>query len=233
MMRYADANAPYEIGDRTEKVCRRWVSYLNPTYKISDRCYAKVKPSPEKPAMTVTTVKWSLDDYHRMIAVGILADRRVELLKGEIVEMAIEGEPHAYSRSEADEYLTEVLGSRAKIRQDSPITLPNDSEPEPDIAIVQRLGREYRSHHPYPENIFWLIEYAESSLEKDLEVKSKVYAEAGIPEYWVVNLKAMQLIVFRDPQNGEYASQQTLISGTINPLAFPDLAIVVEAILNP
>ncbi|MBM0745437.1 Uma2 family endonuclease (plasmid) [Phormidium sp. CLA17] len=183
--------------------------------------------------MTVTTVKWSLDDYHRMIAVGILADRRVELLNGEIVEMAIEGEPHAYSRNEADEYLTEVLGSRAKVRQDSPITLPNDSEPEPDIAIVQRLGREYRSHHPYPENIFWLIEYAESSLEKDLDVKSKIYAEAGIPEYWVVNLKAMQLIVFRDPQNGAYASQQTLISGTINPLAFPDLAIVVEAILNP
>lgn len=157
--------------------------------------------------MTVITAKWSLNDYHRMIAAGILADRRVELLKGEIVERAIEGEPHAYSRNEADEYLTELLGSRAKIRQDSPITLPNDSEPEPDIAIVQRLGREYRSHHPYPENIFWLIEYAESSLGKDLDVKSKVYAEAGISEYWVVNLKAMQLIVFRDPQNGEYASQ--------------------------
>ena len=55
--------------------------------------------------MTVTTAKWSLDDYHRMIAAGILADRRVELLRGEIVEIAIEGEPHAYSRNEADEYL--------------------------------------------------------------------------------------------------------------------------------
>jgi Uma2 family endonuclease len=183
--------------------------------------------------MTVTIAKWTLDDYHRMIAAGILADRRVELLQGEIIEMAIEGEPHAYSRNEADEYLTELLGTRAKVRQDSPITLPNDSEPEPDIAVVQRLGREYRSHHPYPENIFWLIEYAESSLDKDLTIKSKVYAEAGIPEYWAVNLKTMQLIVFRNPQNGEYACQQTLASGAISPLAFPDVAIAVAAILNP
>ncbi|GAB4343500.1 MAG: Uma2 family endonuclease [Leptolyngbyaceae cyanobacterium] len=181
----------------------------------------------------MTTAKWSLGDYHRMIAAGILADRRVELLQGDIVEMAIEGESHAYSRNEADEYLTELLGDRAKVRQDSPVTLPNNSEPEPDIAIVQRLGREYRSHHPYPENIFWLIEYAESSLVKDLEVKSKIYAEAGILEYWVVNLKTMQLIVFRDPQNGEYASQQILTSGTISPLAFPDVAIEITAILNP
>ncbi|NJP10004.1 MAG: Uma2 family endonuclease [Leptolyngbyaceae cyanobacterium RU_5_1] len=172
--------------------------------------------------MTIATAKWSLDEYHRMIAAGILVDRRVELLKGEIIEMAVEGEPHAYARNEADEYLTELLGTRAKVRQDSPITLPNDSEPEPDIAVVQRLGREYRSHHPYPDNIFWLIEYAESSLEKDVEVKSKVYAEAGIREYWVVNLRAMQVIVFRNPQHGEYVSQQTFTSGTIAPLAFPD-----------
>jgi Uma2 family endonuclease len=147
--------------------------------------------------------------------------------------MAMEGEPHAYARNEADEYLTERLGNRAKIRQGSPITLPNDSEPEPDIAIVEQLGREYRSHHPYPNNIFWLIEYAESSLEKDLEVKSKLYAEAGIREYWVVNLKNLQLIVFRDPQNGEYRSQQTFTTGTIYPVDFPDLAIAVAATLNP
>ncbi|GEM_PF-1785430 len=70
-------------------------------------------------------------------------------------------------------------------------------------------------------------------MAKDLAVKRKVYAKAGMPEAWVVNLKAMQLIVFRDPQNGASASQQTFISGTINLLAFPALAIVVEAILNP
>jgi Uma2 family endonuclease len=182
--------------------------------------------------MSVTLAKWTFEEYHRMIKAGILDDRRVELLKGEIVEMSPEGEPHAYSRNEAGEYLAKLLGDRAKVRQDSPITLPNNSEPEPDIAVVQNLGREYRSHHPYPENIFWVIEYSQASLNKDLEIKSKIYAEVGIPEYWVVNLNELQLIVFRDPQNGEYTSKQTLTAGTIQPLAFPDIAVSINLILN-
>ncbi len=182
--------------------------------------------------MVVSIVKWTIDDYHRMIAAGILNDRRVELLKGEIVEMSPSGEPHAYFSSEAGEYLSRLLGDRAMIRQGNPITLPNDSEPEPDIAIVQRLGREYLQHHPYPTNVFWLIEYSDSSLEKDLEIKSKIYAEVEIPEYWVVNLKKRQLVVFRDPQDGEYATKFTLTVGTIYPLAFPDVAIAVDLIVS-
>jgi Uma2 family endonuclease len=182
--------------------------------------------------MTTITAKWTLEDYHRMIEAGILDDRRVELLKGEIVEMAPEGEPHAYSSDEAGEYLSELLRDRAKVRQAKPITLPNASEPEPDLAIVQRLGREYRSHHPYPENIFWIIEYSDSSLTKDLQTKIKVYAEVGIAEYWVVNLKELHLMVFRNPQAGEYTSQSVFTSGTIQPLAFPDVDISVDSILN-
>lgn len=180
--------------------------------------------------MTVTLVKWTVDEYHRMIAAGILDKRRVELLKGEIVEMPPEGEPHAYFSSEAGEYLTRLLGDLAMIRHSKPITLPNNSEPEPDIAIVQRLGREYLEHHPYQNNIFLLIEYSDSSLDKDLEIKTKVYAEVGILEYWVANLRRRQLIVFRDPQDGEYASKSTLTGGTIYPLAFPDVAVSVDAI---
>ncbi|MBD2209362.1 Uma2 family endonuclease [Nostoc linckia FACHB-104] len=182
--------------------------------------------------MVVTTAKWTIDEYHRMIAAGILDDRRVELLKGEIIEISPEGEPHAYFSTEAGEYLSRILGERATIRPAKPITLPNNSEPEPDIAIVQRLGREYLNHHPYPENIFWLIEYSDSTLEKDLEIKSKVYAEVEIPEYWVVNLRKRQLVVFRDPQDGEYASKSTLTGGTIYPIAFPDIAVAVDLIVS-
>jgi Uma2 family endonuclease len=182
--------------------------------------------------MTVIAAKWTIDEYHRMIAAGILSDRKVELLKGEIVEMSPEGEPHAFSSDEAGEYLARLLGERAKVRHAKPITLPNASEPEPDIAIVQRLGREYREHHPYPENIFWLIEYANSSLEKDLETKSKIYAEVGIPEYWVVNLKKLHLVVFREPLDGDYATKLTLTAGTIQPLALPDISVSVEQIIN-
>ncbi|MEH2448362.1 MAG: Uma2 family endonuclease [Nostoc sp.] len=182
--------------------------------------------------MAVSTAKWTIDEYHRMIAAGILDDRRMELLKAEIVEIFAEGEPHAYFSSEAGEYLIQLLGNRATVRPSKPITLPNNSEPEPNIAVVKRLGREYLEHHPYPENIFWLIEYSDSSLDKDLQIKTKVYAEVDIPEYWVVNLRKRQVIVFRDPQDGEYTSKITLTTGTIYPQAFPDLAIRVSSIVN-
>ncbi|HEY9780694.1 MAG TPA: Uma2 family endonuclease [Leptolyngbyaceae cyanobacterium] len=76
------------------------------------------------------------------------------------------------------------------------MTLPNNSEPEPDLATIQWLGHEYLEHHPYPENVFWLIEYSDSSLDKDIQTKSKIYTEVRILEYWVVNLKKRQLIIF-------------------------------------
>jgi Uma2 family endonuclease len=134
--------------------------------------------------MSITVAKWNLEDYHRMIAAGILQQKQLELLNGEIIEMSPEGEIHAYSSDEAGEYLIYLLGDRSKIRQGKPITLPETtSEPEPDLAIVQRLGQDYRQHHPYPENIFWLMEYSDSTLTKDIEIKSKIYAKSGIKEY--------------------------------------------------
>ncbi|MGB3759405.1 MAG: Uma2 family endonuclease [Rivularia sp. (in: cyanobacteria)] len=182
--------------------------------------------------MTVTLAKWAIKEYHQMIEAGIFDNRRVELLRGEIVEMSPEGEPHAYFSSEAGRYLIRLLGDKAMVRQEKPITLPNNSEPEPDIAIVKPLGREYLEHHPYPENVFWLIEYSNSSLEKDLETKTKIYAEVGIIEYWVINLKKRQLIIFREPSDGEYASKSTITEGTVYPLAFPDVAVSVEMIVS-
>lgn len=173
-----------------------------------------------------------MDDYHHMIKTGLLVGRPVELLAGEIVEISPEGESHAFFSSEAGSYLTRILGDRAFVRPAKPITLPNDSEPEPDIAIVAPLGREYLSHHPYPENIFWVIEYANSSLQKDKTVKYHLYAEAGIPEYWLGNLQTGELIINREPRGGEYGSKMTVTSGEVSPLAFPDLTIPVAAIIS-
>jgi Uma2 family endonuclease len=176
--------------------------------------------------------KITLEQYHRMVDAGVWDDRHVELLNGIVVEMPPEGTPHASKRTTTQEYLTRLLGDRAQIRVGAPITLLNGSEPEPDIAIVQRVPDHYLSHHPYPENIFWVMEYSDTSLSKDLGVKADIYAAAGIPEYWVNNLKESKLIVFRDPVNGKYQSQQELTSGSISPFAFPDVAIDVTQLLR-
>ncbi|MEL6440871.1 MAG: Uma2 family endonuclease [Cyanobacteria bacterium J06621_8] len=182
--------------------------------------------------MTLTLAKWTINEYHSMIEAGLLDHRQVELLQGNIVEMSPEGKAHAYFSSEAEDYLRGLLENRATVRSGKPITLPNNSEPEPDIAIVQKLGREYLTHHPYPENIFWVIEYSHSSLEKDLSIKTKIYAEAGIREYWVVNLRQRQLIVFCEPQATGYAAKSILSTGIVYPSAFSDLAIEVEQIIS-
>lgn len=183
--------------------------------------------------MTLTSAKWSLEDYHRMIETGILSDRHVELLWGKIVEMSPEGPEHAYLGDEAGKYLTALLGDRARVREGRPITLSPDSEPEPDIAIVRPLGVIYRQRHPYPEDIFWLMEFSNTSLGKDLNPKRNAYASAGIAEYWVVNLKARQIVVLRNPNQGNYLSEEIVSEGVLSPLAFPDVSVSVTRLLNP
>ena len=178
-----------------------------------------------------TLVKWSIEDYHRMIEAGILANRRVELLQGDIVEMSPEGPEHYFLGDETSDYLKQLLEGHAIVRFDGPITLA-DSEPEPDIAIVRLPKAQYRSRHPGPEDIYWIIEYSNSSLAKDLEEKQQIYAAASIQEYWVVNLKAKQLKMFREPTGAAYRVERTLTKGVIAPLAFPDIALSVEKILG-
>lgn len=182
--------------------------------------------------MTITIAKWTLDDYHRMIELGLLEGRHVELLNGEIIARAPEGPEHAYLGDEAGKYLTHLLGDQARVREGRPVTLSNNSEPEPDIAVVKPLGPIYRQHHPYSEDIFWLIEFANTSLAKDLDAKRKAYATAEIQEYWVVDLKHRQLNVFREPGAGDYRSEQIFTSGEVRPLAFPDIAIAVQRFLE-
>jgi Uma2 family endonuclease len=182
--------------------------------------------------MTVTTAKWTIEEYHQLVATGLLDEKRVELLAGIIVDMAPEGMPHAVYCSEAVEYLRSVLGDRAKVREAHPITLPNDSEPEPDIAIVRAPNRQYLTHHPYPQDIFWLVEYANTTLKKDLNDKKQVYAAAGIAEYWVVNLQTLELIVFRDRVIDTYQSETILAAGNISPLSFPTIQIDVRKLFT-
>ncbi len=183
--------------------------------------------------MVLTTYKWTNDKYHQAIDSGLFVNDPVELLRGEIIVMAPEREPHAYYNTEVADYLRNQLHGRAKIRDAKPITLPNNSEPEPDIAVVQPLGKEYLQHHPYPENIFFIIEFSQATLSKDLIIKKNIYAESGIKEYWVVDLQNLQLKIFKNLVEQKYTSELTLESGIICPLVFPDIMINVQRLISP
>lgn len=182
--------------------------------------------------MTLTTYKWTHQKYHQAIAQGIFQDESVELLRGDLIVMTPEGEAHAYYNTEVADYLRTKFRGKATIRDAKPITLPNNSEPEPDIAIVQPLGKEYLQHHPYPENIFLIIEISQTTLSKDLNEKQNIYSESGILEYWIVDLQNSKLKVFRELKNGKYCEALNLDSGTISPCTFPNICLEIKQIIN-
>lgn len=177
-----------------------------------------------------TLYKWSVKDYHSLIETGIIEGKPVELLEGEIITMSPEGIPHSYTNDSVAEYLRSKFQGIAKIKESHPITLDN-SEPEPDIAVVRLPETIYRDHHPYAEDIYWLIEVANQTLAKDLQEKSITYARNGIMEYWVIDLPNKKLWTFTNPQNGKYLDQKTIVTGIIKPISFPNIGIEVNKLL--
>ena len=129
-----------------------------------------------------TSIKWSVDEYHRMIEAGILGDRHVELLAGDIIEMSPETPLHYTTAKQGTKYLESVLAGKADVRFNGPITL-STSEPEPDIAIVRLPESLYFDRHPTPDDIFWLIEVANTSLKTDRDLKAPIYVSEYIQEY--------------------------------------------------
>ena len=178
-----------------------------------------------------TSIKWSIDDYHLMIKSGVLNNRSVELIEGEIIEVSPESPLHRFTNDSIAEYLREQLARVAKVFESHPITL-NNSEPEPDIAIVRLPNTNYLTRHPYAEDIYWLIEISNTTLEDDLNRKKRIYASAGINEYWIIDLKNTELIVFREPSGNNYKTKVTYNSGAIAPISFPNIQLNVERMLT-
>lgn len=132
--------------------------------------------------------QFSVEQYHRMVASGILTeDDRVELLKGWIIKKMSHNPPHESSITRINRYLIPVLPLEWVLRVQASLTLA-DSEPEPDFAIAQGPDEKYSKRHPVARDIALLIEVADSSLLKDRRDKGLLYAQNQIPEYWIINL---------------------------------------------
>ena len=188
----------------------------------------KVRPIQVDCAPAQTVMKWTVEDYHRLIETGLLARRRVQLIAGDIVEMAPEGPTHSYTIQTGADHLRQRLSGKALVSEAHPITLPT-SEPEPDIAVVKLPRSQYKDRHPYPEDVFFLVEIANSTLNYDLTVKKSLYAGVGIPEYWVVDVVGKKVYVFRQLEKNVYTDETVFDTDSIRPLAFPSASIRVAA----
>ncbi|MEM6251791.1 MAG: Uma2 family endonuclease [Cyanobacteria bacterium P01_D01_bin.156] len=184
-------------------------------------------------ALGLSPKRWTLDEYHQLIAQGFLTSKSaVELINGQIIEMVPQQPPHAATTDEGGDYLKALFAGKAKVRVQLPVTLPPDSEPEPDFAIVRIDENFYRDRHPNPDDIYLIIEVADSTLRKDRQYKSQLYAQAGIPEYWIINLQQHQVIVYRQGQADGYQLEQTFeATDGVQPLAFPELTVDLKRLL--
>ena len=182
-------------------------------------------------------VKFTYKDLLELDRAGILGDKRVELIDGEIIEMSPPKPGHAITVTELSEALTLALGDRAKVSVRNPLRLSASMDdrhlPLPGIAVIKR--RVYRDH-PLPADVYLLVEVADASLSDDRGRKLELYAGHGIPEYWIINLLTQRIEVYTDPKGQEYLTRSTYtLTESIAPTRFPDTKRqwLPQALLEP
>lgn len=176
--------------------------------------------------------KISRDAYHRMAEAGVFAEgERVELLDGELFTMSPQSGVHAFVVRVLTRVFVRALAGRADVTPQLPFALSDLSEPEPDIALVTEELIPQRDH---PSSAFLIIEVAYSSLDFDLGRKRRLYALAGVPEYWVIDVDARRVHVHRDPVGSSYQTVAVVEDGgSVAPVAFPDVVVPLSALFVP
>ena len=186
--------------------------------------------------MAVEATRWhfSIGDYYRMAQVGIFhEDDRVELLAGEVVAMAPIGPHHAGRVLRLNSLFSQRFGDVALVNVQNPLRLNDYSEPQPDVALLEPEVDFYTTRHPLPADVYLLVEVADTSAQTDLRLKMPLYARAGVPEVWLMNLNLDVILVHRDPSPEGYRTVQTLRRGErLAPLAFPERELAVDDLLG-
>ena len=182
-------------------------------------------------AVTLTTRRFTVEEYHRMAAVGILTDGdRVELIDGEIVEMTPIGFQHARCVIYLNEIFVLRLQGRAIVSPQGPLTIGGATQLQPDLVLV----RPPLVRIPSPSDALLVVEAADTSLDRDRGVKLPLYAAAGVPEVWIVDFASETVVVHRVPSSGGYRDVLRVPrGGSLSPAAFPDLTLGADEILGP
>ncbi|MBA3457477.1 MAG: Uma2 family endonuclease [Deltaproteobacteria bacterium] len=168
-------------------------------------------------------------EYEQLVELGVFEDERVELLRGQLVTMSPQGASHATVTARLAQYLIKMLDDAFDVRSHSPFAATDDSEPEPDVSVSRRQRR--RAYHP--SKALLLIEVAESSLRKDRRIKSAIYAENGVPEYWLFDLRTRTVFVYTRPQHGLYTLVEKRGRGdSLRPTKLAGVALSVSKVLS-
>ena len=177
--------------------------------------------------------RFTVDEYYRLQEIGILSeDDHIELIEGEILIMAPKGIKHSASSTRANRWFIRKLGNRAIVRNEQPIHLDDDSEPEPDLVVAAPVEDEYDYHHPIPAEVLLVIEVANSSLAFDRAEKNRLYARAGIIQYCILNLRDRTIEDYRHPGRRGYRSKEIYTEKQrFNLVAFPDIKVRVAELL--
>jgi len=174
-------------------------------------------------------VHWTCAEFHRLGDLGTFEGRRAMLIDGVILEEGPMNPPHAITLELVENAIRTAFGTGWRFRNQSPLVLGQDLDPEPDFAVIAGTSRG-SSGHPTMADL--VIEVADSSLDFDTNEKRLLYARAGIREYWVVDISGRRLLVYRDPQGGDYATQQTFgPTEAVSPLAVPSAVVRVVDLL--
>jgi Uma2 family endonuclease len=183
--------------------------------------------------MSVPTTEWlrrhrlTVDDYYRMAEAGVLApDARVELIEGEIIDMAPIGSRHGGTVSFLLRQLTAAARQLALVTAQSPLRLDRSSEPQPDLMLLRPRADFYRKSHPTASDVLLLIEVSDGTLRYDGQVKVPLYARHGVPEVWLVDLTGNELHCLRSPQDGTYAHTTSFRAPGKVPLSMLDAVAV-------
>jgi Uma2 family endonuclease len=176
--------------------------------------------------------RWTWKEYDKMIAAGMFAPgERVELVDGEILQMTPQGSVHATVIQLVYDAVRLAFGPAFSIRQQLPIAISQDSEPEPDLAVV--MGNPLDYWHAHPATALLLVEVSDTTLEHDRRRKGSLYARVDIQDYWIVNLIDRCVEVYREPHKGSYRSCQRFFAGDrLAPLAAPEAMISVADIFR-
>ncbi|MEH2176187.1 Uma2 family endonuclease [Nostoc sp.] len=184
--------------------------------------------------------RFTLTQYHRLGELGFFhEDDHIELINGEIIEMASKGTAHETCLRNLLRELPKIVGDRATLQSQAPIALPPNSEPEPDFAILQNRDDNYLSAHPQATDVLLVIDVSDSSLDYDQLVKIPLYAKAGITDYWIFNLFDNYLEAYSEVyQNSQgkfgYLNKRIILSNqVINFPCFPDLLLDLVKVFPP